>query len=74
MVLYEGEVHLHKKQTRSYGIMTVDVITNNNKCFLSSCTLKHFARQKSFLLLRTTLRLGTVPVNNEYHKYEPLFN
>lgn len=54
--------------------MTVDVITNNSKCFLSSCTLKHFARQKSFLLLRTTLRLGTVPVNNEYHKYEPLFN
>ena len=54
--------------------MTVDVITNNSKCFLSSCTLKHFARQKSFLLLRTTLRLGTVPVNNEYHKYELLFN
>lgn len=54
--------------------MTVDVITNNSKCFLSSCTLKHFALQKSFLLLRTTLRLGTVPVNNEYHKYELLFN
>ena len=48
--------------------MTVDMVTNNSRCLLSTHTVKHFAHWKSFVPQNNPEILGTVPINDEHPK------